>query len=173
MLLAVTATAQLAAQTRQLERQGFFIGGGLGYGSLGLTCDLGCSGLGREGGVSGFIHLGGAVSQQLLLGVESNGWYKKQNGATVTMGTLTATAIGYPSKTVGFFVRGGAGIGMLHADDGTDSASDTGFGGSAGLGYDIPIGSRTALTPFANWFFGSFNGGGANTLQVGLGINAY
>lgn len=173
MLLALVATAQVAAQGRQLERKGFFIGGGLGYGSLGLTCDLGCSGLGREGGASGFFHLGGAVSPQLLLGVETNAWYKSQNGASITMGTLTFTAVGYPSKRANFFLRGGAGLGTLNADDGSTSGSDTGFGGSAGLGYDIAIGGRTALTPFANWFFGKFNGGGANTLQMGLGINAY
>lgn len=172
LALVLIGAGRLEAQGRTLERRGFFIGGGLGYGGLDITCG-GCD-FAREGSVSGFFHLGGAVSPQLLLGAESNGWYKSESGVSVTMATLTFTAIGYPSKTANFFVRGGAGAGVLSADAGVfGSDSETGFGGSLGVGYDLPIGGRTALTPFANYFFGTFSGGGANTMQVGLGINAY
>jgi hypothetical protein len=170
--LAFLGAGRLDAQGRHLERKGFFIGGGMGYGGLDITCG-GCD-VSREGSVSGFFHLGGAVSPQLLLGAETNGWYKSLSGTSVTMGTLTFTAIGYPSKAANFFVRGGVGAGVLSADAGAlGSDSETGFGASLGLGYDLPIGGRTAITPFTNYFLGTFSGGGANTIQVGLGINAY
>ncbi len=55
----------------------------------------------------------------------------------------------------------------------SDFPAPRGWSCSLGLGYDLPIGGKTALTPFANYFFGTFSGGGANTMQVGLGINAY
>src|SRR5438094_10350902 len=48
-LAATTAWAQ-----HPQTRQGFWIGFGFGYGSLGLSCD-GCNSIDREGGVSGYV----------------------------------------------------------------------------------------------------------------------
>ena len=153
---------------RTLERSGFFIGFGFGYGSLDITCD-GCA-VDREGGVSGYLKLGGALSERVLLGVESNGWYKSEEGVGITFGTLTGSVYLYPSSTANLYLRAGAGIATLDVED---FDTETGFGWSFGAGYDIPIGSRTGLTPFANWSFGDFDGGGTNVIQVGLGINWY
>ncbi len=151
------------------ERKGFYIGVGLGYGGLDVTCGIVCEDVNRTGGFSGFFHLGGAVNPQVLLGVETNGWYKRVDGTDLTMGNLSFTVTGYPSKSGPFFLKAGVGASII----GVGSDSETGFGASGGLGFDVPIGSHTAITPFGNWFFGSFQGGGANTIQVGLGINAY
>jgi hypothetical protein len=167
LMILFRGTGEAAAQ-RTLERSGFFIGLGLGYGSLDLTCD-GCD-FDRQSGLSGYLRLGGAVSDRVLLGVESNGWYKSEDGVGVTAGTLTGSVYVYPSSEADLFVRGGVGIASL---DSEDINADTGFGWSVGLGYDIPIGRKTALTPYANWFVGHFDGGGTNTLQVGLGVNWY
>ena len=59
-------------------RQGFWIGLGGGYGSAGVSCD-GCDG-DREGAFAGSFKLGGTLSERVLLGVESNGWIKEQDG---------------------------------------------------------------------------------------------
>jgi hypothetical protein len=169
LLLSAAGTAQ--AQDEPL-RQGFWIGGGLGYGSMGLSCDF-CDGLGREGGLSAHFKLGGTLRPNILLGVESNGWTKSENGATVTMGNLSGAAYFYPVTTAGFFVKGGAGYSVLRGDDGFSTDSESGFGLLAGLGYDIRVGRNLSITPVANWFRGGFDGASTNVIEVGLGVTAH
>ena len=161
-LLATTAFAQ-QAQTRQ----GFWIGGGLGYGSLG------CSGCDRVGAPSGYFKLGGTLRQNILLGVESNVWTKSAGAGRVTMGNFSGAAYWYPMPTQGLFIKGGAGYSRLSADDGTNSGSDGGFGVLAGVGYDIRTSRNLSITPVANWYRGGFNGGSANVLDFGIGVTAH
>jgi hypothetical protein len=166
-LLATSAFAQ-HAQTRQ----GFWFGGGMGYGSLGLSC-TGCADVGREGGLSGYAKLGGALRQNILLGVEGNMWTKDEGSATITMGNFSGAAYWYPMATQGLFVKGGVGYSNLRVDDGASDAADSGFGLLAGVGYDIRVGRNLSMTPVANWFRGGFDGGSANVLQFGLGVTAH
>ncbi len=166
VLLLLMATAPLKAQ----ERKGLFVGFGLGWGSLDLTCD-GCE-MDRESGFSGNFRIGGAASDKLLVGVESEGWFKSENGGSVSFGTLTGSVYFYPA-TKGLYLRGGLGLAVLTASDGFLSDTETGFGYSFGAGYDIPVARKTALTPYANWMFGSFDGFGANVIQLGLAVNFY
>jgi hypothetical protein len=167
-LLATTAFAQ-HAQTRQ----GFWVGGGMGYGSMGLSCES-CVDVGREGGLSGYAKLGGSLRQNILLGVELNGWTKSEGGATVTMGNMSAAAYWYPMETQGLFVKGGGGYSVLSVDAGTSgSADDSGFGILAGVGYDVRVGRNLSITPVANWFRGGFDGGSANVLQFGVGVTSH
>jgi outer membrane protein with beta-barrel domain len=167
LALATTASAQ-QAQTRQ----GFWMGGGLGYGSMGLSC-TGCSGVGREGGVSGYFKLGGTLRQNILLGVETNGWTKSQGGGTVTMGNLSGAAYWYPMPAQGLFLKAGAGYSNLRVSSGGVSASDGGFGFLGGVGYDIRTGRNLSITPVANWFRGGFNNGSADVLQIGVGVTSH
>ena len=166
VLLLVFVVSPLAAQ----EKQGLFVGIGLGWGSLDITCE-GCE-MDRESGFSGNFRIGGAVSDQVLIGAESEGWYKSIEGASISFGTLTASAYFYPASK-GLYLRGGIGLAVLSASDGGFSDSDTGLGFSFGAGYDIPVASKTALTPYANWMFGSFDGGGVNAIQLGLAVSFY
>ena len=69
LLVAASPTAA-SAQYPQV-REGFWIGFGFGYGSLGLSD---CEECDREGGLSGFLKLGGTLSDKWLLGFESNSW---------------------------------------------------------------------------------------------------
>ena len=158
LALATTASAQ-EGQTRQ----GFWIGGGLGYGSLG------CDGCDRLGGVSGYMKLGGTFRQNVLMGVEINGWTRSEFGQTMTMGNLSGAAYWYPMSDGGLFVKGGLGYSVV--DDGF--ASETGFGLLGGLGYDIRVGRNLSLTPVANWYSGSFSPGSLNVLDIGLGITSH
>jgi hypothetical protein len=167
VLLATTATAQ-QAQTRQ----GFWIGGGMGYGSMGLSCSS-CSGVGREGGMSGYAKLGGTLRQNVLLGIEMNGWTKSEGAGSVRMGNLSAAAYWYPMPTQGLFLKGGAGYSNLRADDGVNTASDGGLGILGGVGYDVRVGRNLSITPVANWFRGGFNNGSADVLQIGVGVTSH
>ncbi len=162
VLLAGSASAQ-QAQTRQ----GFWIGGGLGYGSLG------CEGCGRTGAPSGYLKLGGTLRENILLGVETNGWTKSELGARLTMGNVSGAVYWYPMTTNGLFVKAGAGYSMLDLDTGIGSGSESGFGILGGVGYDVRVGRNLSLTPVANWFRGSFSGGSANVLQIGMGVTSH
>ncbi|HET6797986.1 MAG TPA: hypothetical protein VFH40_12570 [Gemmatimonadales bacterium] len=144
-------------------RQGFWIGGGLGYGTLG------CNGCDRLGGVSGYLKLGGTLRQNILLGVEINGWGKSEFGQTMTMGNMSGAAYWYPVSNGGLFLKAGLGYSVM--DDGF--SSETGLGLLGGLGYDIRVGRNVSVTPVANWYRGSFNPGGLNVLDIGLGITSH
>jgi len=163
ILLAGSASAQQAQ-----ARQGFWIGGGLGYGSLG--CE-GCTD--RTGAPSGYLKLGGTLRENILLGVETNGWTKSEFGARLTMGNVSGAVYWYPMTTNGLFVKAGAGYSMLDADTGVGSGSESGFGILGGVGYDVRVGRNLSITPVANWFRGGFDGGSANVLQIGLGVTSH
>ena len=167
-MLATSAFAQ-HAQTRQ----GFWVGAGMGYGSLGLTCNTCTEDVGRTGSVSGYVKLGGTLRQNILLGVEMNGWTKSEGAGRVTMGNFSGAAYWYPMATQGLFLKAGAGYSNLSADDGFNSASDGGFGFLGGLGYDIRAGRNLSITPVANWYRGGFNNGSANVLEFGVGITSH
>jgi hypothetical protein len=158
VLLASSASAQ-QAQTRQ----GFWIGGGLGYGSLG------CDGCDRVGAPSGYLKLGGTLRQNILLGVETNGWTKSELGARLTMGNVSGAVYWYPMTTNGMFVKAGAGYSVLD----NSFSSTSGFGLLGGVGYDVRVSRNLSVTPVANWFRGSFDGGSANVLQIGLGVTSH
>jgi hypothetical protein len=167
VLLAGTAFAQ-NAQTRQ----GFWIGGGLGYGSLGLSCD-GCGEVDRTGGISGYAKLGGTLRQNILIGVETNGWTKNQDGATVSLANLSGAAYWYPMPTTGLFIKAGAGYSILSVDSGFGTGNDSGFGLLGGVGYDVRMGRNLSITPVANYYRGGFDGGSANVLQIGVGVTSH
>lgn len=103
ILMAGCIVEPVSAQVRPQTRDGFFVGFGLGWGSLGCSD---CDGE-REPGLSGYFKLGGTVSDQLLLGFESNGWYKEEDGVTLSQGNLSAVAYLYPAPASGFFLKGG------------------------------------------------------------------
>jgi len=163
VLLASTSFAQ-QAQTRD----GFWIGGGLGYGSLG--CE-GCTD--RTGAPSGYLKLGTTLRQNVLLGIETNGWTKSEFGARLTMGNVSGAVYFYPMASTGLFVKGGAGYSMLDASTDIGSGSESGFGMILGAGYDVRVTRNLSITPVANWFRGGFDGGSANVLQIGLGVTSH
>jgi hypothetical protein len=157
-----------SAQNPQ-TRDGFFIGFGLGGGSFG------CEGCGsRETSVAGHFKLGGTINSRVLIGAESAGWTKDENGARLTHSTLLGIIQFYPSETSGFFVKGGVGISRLDVSVSgggfSFSGGDSGAGFSGGLGYDVRVGTNFSITPYGLWAFGD-HGGSVNTAQLGVGAN--
>jgi hypothetical protein len=143
------------------ERRGFWLRFGMGHGSKAVwcpmpgSCDVGDghldAGPKRVGGASGYVAAGGAVSTRLMLGAELLGWSGRQVGGQLDgrIGAFLATVQYYPIVRSGFFLKGGAGVAFYSADLGFLVEPETyrHFAQSAGLGYDIPIGSKVSLTP--------------------------
>jgi hypothetical protein len=161
----------VATTTAAQEKQGFVFGVGLGYGSLGAGD---CDGCGRESSFSGHLRAGGVLNQKLLLGVESTGWYKDTEGVALSTGTLTGSLYVYPSEKGGFFAKGGAGLGYAGASaDGFGSDSEFGFGWQLGAGYDIKVGTKSAITPTVTYFSSHLEGGSLNVIQFALAFSLY
>jgi hypothetical protein len=165
VLLLVGASAASAQHPQ--ARKGFWIGFGLGYGSLGFSCQ-GCAS-DREGALSGHLKMGGTVSPKLLLGGELNGWTKADpSGTTTTIGNASLAAYFYPAPAGGFFLRGGLGFSSL-AVEGFNS--ETGLGFILGGGYDIRVGTNMSVTPYMNLNYGHpVDGLSQNIVQMGVGL---
>jgi hypothetical protein len=146
-------------------REGFFIGFGIGGGSLG--CD-GCDG--RQSGAAGYLKLGGALRPNILLAGEWSAWTKEEDDARLTHGVLAAIVQFYPAAQNGFFLKAGVGVSRLTASAAGLSASDDTFGVTAGLGYDIRLGTNFSLSPYASFGWGDQEIASFNQVQLGLGV---
>jgi hypothetical protein len=183
--LAVVGVSSPAWAGHPQERQGFWIGFGFGYGSAhGEASCEGCQGGDREGSFTGYFKLGGTLNKHVLLGMETNAWIKDEGGVTLSLGSVTGTATFYPQPSSGFFLKAGAGLSYVSTDlqDGSlsVSASKSGWGVLAGIGYDLRVGKNVSLTPCVNYYFGkpgdltgdgeTIGGWKQNVVSVELGV---
>lgn len=160
----VVAGPRWAAAQHPQTREGFWIGFGFGYGSLGFSCS-GCGG--SEGAASGYLKLGGTLSPNLLVGGETDGWTKSETGTTVTAGNASLALYYYPQAKGGFFLRGGVGVVTLAAG----GSSESGFGLVTGVGYDLRVAGNTSITPVANFNWGAPESGvKQHVFQLALGV---
>jgi len=163
--LAIQPQAPTGGSTfRPHTREGFWFSAGLGFGSLGCEdC------VGRDDGLSGGMSLGTAVGERVLVGVGTTGFAKTVDGDMFSVGTLDARVRFYPSRTSGFFMNGGLGVGtMTYAGH-----SEVGVGLMLGLGWDIRLGKNVSLTPFWNGFAMSNANVDANVGQLGIGFTIH
>lgn len=165
---AATATAAPAPGGRPQTRQGFYIGFGFGAGSAKLHGDA--NGESRWG-FAGHFKIGGALSQNLLLGAETNGFIRNESGVDYQIATLLAVLQAYPSATSGFWIKGGVGLSTVSLDDGTDRIEATGAAGSIGLGYDVRTGRNFSLVPQASYTFSTGAEAKANGVRLGADVN--
>ena len=150
--LLLVGSSALWAQHPQV-RKGFWIGFGIGYGSLHATCDN-CSDS-TVGSVSGRLRLGGTLRPNLLLGGDIVGWSKDEGTLTDYAGGTSAAVYWYPMETGGFFLKGGAGFSYFSESGGGVASSGTGFGFIVGAGYDVRVGRNISITPVGNFLWGS------------------
>ena len=146
--------ATLQAQHPQV-RDGFWIGFGIGYGSVTASCD-GCS-FDSRGSYTGHLRLGGVLSPHLLLGGDIDAWTKSENGTTLTLGNVTAALYYYPVPTSGLFLKGGIGGSAFNGEASstvTTTADGGGYGFTLGAGYDIRVGRNISITPVASFLWG-------------------
>src|SRR2546422_6530023 len=85
-------------------------------------------------------------------------------GNTETMSNVTASVYLYPQARGGFFFTGGLGFSNYYVNS-SPSFDGTGWGFTAGAGYDIRVGRDVSLTPVVNYVYGGV--GDVNESGVG------
>jgi hypothetical protein len=130
-------------------RPGFWMDAGIGYGRLRLTC-ASCTSIVAATGPAYTISVGGAVSQNVVLGVQGELWSSGASALRQQVQTVVAMVQWYPWPRAGFFVRGGVGIVRgsvaLTADTtGAHSTKGTGVALTLNAGYDIVLTRRLAV----------------------------
>lgn len=162
-LLALGSGLPLAAQRVRavpVERHsGFWFSLGAGGGWDAPDGSFGTAG---RGGV-GYLRLGGTPHPQFLFGIEMLGW---ENSRDVSRGSLTATALLYPLRSGGPFVKLGFG-GADYEDRGFQA---NGLATTAGLGVDIRLGNNFYLTPNVDWMVQFFEDDTRTLALVSLGV---
>jgi hypothetical protein len=182
--LALVSSSPALGQAATLanRRQGVFLGVGLGVGSARLSCDI-CRD-DRNGGGAGYVRFGLTASRNILLGIETLGWYDSGDVDQLLV-AVQAIAMLYPKRTSGFYLKGGLGVSEFSAKDGDgNEVSSQAFALQVGLGLEVPVGRNLSMVPFAN-FLGStgadvkFNSTvsslSANTslIQLGVGLTLH
>ncbi len=173
----VLSAAPLTAQTRN----GLWFGAGIGLGFGRARCDVCIND--RNGAISGYARLGGAISPAFLLGVEGDGWTRRdEDERRFDMGAIHAVGLWYPSTTSPWFLKAGFGVIGYRVDDDGEGDPITAFsvGGQFGAGYDLRIAGGVSVTPFVN-FLGSIGAEltqqddtladvSLTLIQIGLGL---
>jgi hypothetical protein len=154
-LLGTLAGAGAAAAQRP-HRSGLWGELSPGFGSLRVAC-AGCPDVIRTAAGGGVVRIGGVVSDRVLLGVESSGFLDETFGFAPDDTSLVAefsmvavTVLWFPWRSGGF-LKGGVGIAQGEfTAPGTAAQSDTvagtGIGLTFGVGWDVPLSRKFALT---------------------------
>lgn len=155
-LLSVPAAAQ------RPHRSGFWVELGSGPGAVRIGCG-GCADVTLSGGTTGYLRLGGTLTDKVMLGVESFGFTDERFGfaahdtsVTAENTTLGAVVLWYPWRG-GVFLKGGVGLAggrfTVKADTGQGAVNEgTGVGLTFGVGYDLRLSRKFALSANAAAF---------------------
>lgn len=174
LMLAHPGAAQSSRRSGQW--MGFGVGGGFGRVSCAI-CEAN-----RHGSVSGYVRGGGTLNRRLLLGLEVNGWTRREDNVDEFLLGVSAAVYWYPNPQRRLYYKGGLGVMLYQIDDGPGRLSSAALGPSVGAGYDMPLSGSVSLTPFANWMLASlggkikFNGSTARNdvglmlVQLGVGL---
>jgi hypothetical protein len=159
MLLA--APAATMAGDHEHTRSGFFVGFGLGSGNA--AWDWTDPDTGRNpsenSGILNF-RIGGAVRDNLILGLEGTAWAKRwdvQNSSGAALGEITVTFVlttfgvtFFPGNN-GFYLKGGVGVASavpkIEFGTAPTSETDRGYGLLGALGYEWRLTQKFALAP--------------------------
>jgi hypothetical protein len=177
-------TAVLAAGSGSASaqtRDGIFVGAGLGWGSGKVEADEGEAD--RRGSWTLNLRVGRPLSDRLLVGAELNGWFDSEDEDSVSLFNGSLAAYYYPTD-MPLFVKAGLGLARADFDIGGESAAGVGLGLMAGVGYDIPIGRSTAVTPMATFWMGKpgdlsvddievVHGFKHNVIELGVAVTFY
>lgn len=144
--LGLAVAAPLGAQTTPL-RDGFFIG--FGFGGAGGEV----SGNTDASGGTGYLILGGTLSQKVRLAGEFQGFSPKDDDQS-TYGTSTVSVLYYPSARGNFFLKGGIGAAEVSLKVPGPDGTGIGLGTAFGAGYDFRIGRKFSITPQLTFFGG-------------------
>jgi hypothetical protein len=143
LLVSVPALAEIHPS----DRDGWYLGIGFGGGNAGISeSDE------RESGGAGSLRAGYVITPKFGLGFDGNMWFKTVENVEWTFSTYAANVNFYPGG--GFALRAGIGGGDAEAavssGNQTTSVTESGFGVSGGIGYEIRVGRRWAIGPEVN-----------------------
>lgn len=124
--------------------------------------------------------LGGTPSRYFRLGGEISYWYSSEAQSDQTLSNFLFIAQWYPGAHP-FYLKGGLGLVSNHQSgsdpvNGTYVYRDNGYGGVIGIGADIPVGRRLALSPELNVYGQRYDNAGTSNdyreriVTFGLGI---
>ena len=165
--------AEAINKLKKGEHRGFFIGGGLGYGNLAIDPRNDNPGRDRTRGGAGLVFVGGAVSPDLLLGLDVSVWTREEDNFQITFSNATLCLTYY--FTPEFFVKGGPALTKVETELqqgwwGSEAHSESGFGATAGAGWEFRLGRKVALLPSAQWMYQSFDDFSSNFFSLTLSI---
>ena len=179
LLLSTYFTAATAFAEERHIRDGFWGGIDAGVGHLSQSLDKG-----NEDGASFFLGFKGGytINPHFLIGLELSGWlieesdqycyYAYCSDASEGEGIMQIFLISryYPSRESGFFVKAGGGYVDHWNNKVGDSKSQSGWGLTAGGGYDFMINEVFALSPFATFSYGDTGNWDYHAITLGLGL---
>ncbi len=158
------------------RRDGFFAAIGLGGGSESFDANDGLGWSDDKGGATGYIKIGGAVSNSLMLGGELNGWasrYQRQ-GYDRSLASLMFIAQWYPARRSDFWLRGGAGWARDHLSiygtSGDINSHENGTALAVGLGYDFRVGRKVSITPSLDFQGQRYDSHDERLISLGIGV---
>lgn len=135
------------------------LGGGAAYSRVACS---GCTEVTVSPASSGYLRIGGLLSDGVLLGVESAGFadetfgFGADSGVVAQMETLAVVVLWFPWRS-GVFLKGG--MGAAHGEftipseaTQADTSKGTGIGLTFGVGLDWPLSRKLALTANAAAF---------------------
>lgn len=167
----VLAGSAMQAAAQASSRSGFGLSIGLGSGSVGITCeDCGIEIDDRLNGISGYLRIGGYAGSQMFIGVEGTGWVRNSDGLERRIAAASLVFVGYPSRSAGLFVRGGAGGIRAVIENDLIVVVGEGITWNVGVGFDIGSGP-VALTPFVTYLNSVEVAADVNDVSLGVDLN--
>ena len=155
------------APTPERHRRGLWgeFGGGPGY--VRIACSS-CTDVVGATGATSYFRIGGVISRNVVIGFEvfslldnAFGFSPQDSGATAETGTAAIILLWYPGRH-GLYFKGGVGAAFgqfsvpVDSGGGGTAVADTSTGGGMGLtfgiGWDIAISRKFALTANATSF---------------------
>jgi hypothetical protein len=126
------------------------------------------------------LKIGGTPSPYFRLGAEFSAWYSSEAQSDQTLANYLFIAQWYPAAGP-FYLKGGIGL-TSNTQNGSDPVNgdytyhDGGYGGVIGIGADIPVGRRIALSPELNVYGQRYDNAGKSNdyrerlVTFGLGV---
>lgn len=175
----------VAVEQHAHEREGFYIGAGLGWGSAGADLTV-IEKVRRHGGGTGNFRLGWALRGDIVAGFEFSGWATEFTGGAGEnrrwVFTVSSAAITYFPANVGAFVRGGIGFATSRVEETTGPDNKEVRQDHAGIGYILAAGyefrfwPRAALAPQVEYAYLDINGDvtrDANYISLTIQLTGY
>jgi hypothetical protein len=174
LCLGLGVATSAGAQEYAPRRHGFWFMIGAGYGSGRIDCDQ-CN-ADHDPGLAGTLALGATLSEQFLVGVESDWWSRDDDGVWTSIANVSAVGYFFPRRDMGLFLKAGAGAAGFHSTGFGPDQDHYGVGVIAGLGYELPVNAGLSIVPMASYHWGhigddaNFTGISQDFFLLGVGV---